>query len=188
MDQYGQGQQGPVPPTAPGAPGPHGAFGPPQPGYQPPPQPGGHQPPPQPGGHQPPPHQAYHQPTPPPQGYQPTPPPQGYQPAPPHLLHAPAPGPEFIAADAHFGVVIDAAGVAFDADGQLAEFPWHELGTVQYRPSPVGQRLMVAAVLPDGRFFECVVNARKAAVLQQWLAQIAYVTSHYLATRGGFPG
>jgi hypothetical protein len=81
-------------------------------------------------------------------------------------------------------VVVDAAGVSFDADGSVAEFAWSELLTVQFKPSPVGHRLMVAAVLPDGRFFECVVNARKAAVLQQWLGEIAYVTGHYLAARG----
>ncbi|WP_229897392.1 hypothetical protein [Streptomyces finlayi] len=80
--------------------------------------------------------------------------------------------------------MIDASGVSFDADGNTAEFGWGELLTVQFKPSPVGRRLMVAAVLPDGRFFECVVNARKAAVLQQWLGEIGYVVGHYLAARG----
>ncbi|MEU8894204.1 hypothetical protein [Streptomyces sp. NPDC048442] len=124
---------------------------------------------------------------PPPAGFGPPPPaftPAPLPPAPlPHQGFQPTPGPEFLAADKHFGVVVDSAGVAFDANGQGAEFSWHELGTVQFRPSPVGHRLMVAAVLPDGRFFECVVNARKAAVLQRWLAEIAYVTGHYLAAR-----
>ncbi|MFI0979726.1 hypothetical protein ACH4SP_22335 [Streptomyces sp. NPDC021093] len=163
MGQYGQGQQGPIPPTAPGA------FGPPPQAFAP-------------GG---PPPTAFAPGGPPPQAFAPGgPPPQPFTPGGPPPLHAHAPGPEFLAADKRFGVVVDSAGVAFDADGQGAEFPWHQLSTVQFRPSPVGHRLMVAAVLPDGRFFECVVNARKASVLQQWLGELAYVTGHYLAARG----
>ncbi|MFF0741281.1 hypothetical protein ACFYVL_12870 [Streptomyces sp. NPDC004111] len=147
---------------------PPGGFGPP-PAYGPQPAPYGHpqanpyQAAPQPGPYQAPPQAQF---------------PQGPAPAP-----APASGPEFVVADKHFGVAIDATGVTFDAGGQLAEFGWHELGTVQFRPSPAGQRLMVAAVLPDGRFFECVVNARKSSVLQQWLAEIGHVVGFYLAGR-----
>lgn len=93
------------------------------------------------------------------------------------------PGPDFLAADKTCAVVIDPAGVSFEANGQTLDFGWRDVANIQFRPSPVGHRLMVAVVVPDGRFFECVVNARKAPILQQWLAEIAYVTGVYLAGR-----
>jgi hypothetical protein len=107
------------------------------------------------------------------------PPANPYGAPPPHT----PPAPDFLAADKTCAVVIDPAGVSFEANGQTLDFGWRDVANVQFRPSPVGHRLMVAVVIPDGRFFECVVNARKAPVLQQWLAEIAYVTSVYLAGR-----
>ncbi|MFI5802560.1 hypothetical protein [Streptomyces sp. NPDC051561] len=134
-------------------------FGPPPPAYGPPSTPYGT---PQPHPHQ-------------------TPQPHPYNnPAPAYGAPAPPPpGPDFLAADKHRAVVIDSAGVSFEANGRTIDFGWRDLSNVQFRPSPAGQMLMVAVILPDGRFFECVVDARKAQILQRWLAEISYVISVY---------
>ncbi|MGW7199598.1 hypothetical protein [Streptomyces chryseus] len=169
MDEQ-TGQQAGVPEAY--APPPQG-FGPPPPAYAPAPHP---QPP-----HASPPH------APSPYGAPPTPPspyaPSPYAPHPP-APPAPAPGPDFLAADRRNAVVVDAEGVSLESNGATLDFPWRDIATVHYKPGPGGEVLMVAVVLPDGRFYEGVVVARNRAKLQEWCAQLAPVLGHYLAGRG----
>ncbi|WP_039933569.1 hypothetical protein [Streptomyces viridochromogenes] len=127
---------------------------------------------------------------PPPPQYAPAPPPQ-YAPAPPP--HAPAPppygqalpqqpapaGPDFLAVDKRNAVVVDASGVAFESSGLSIEFRWPEIRSVHYRASPNGKALMVAVIHMDGRFFECVVEAKPRSRLQEWFPQLAWVLGHY---------
>ncbi|MFC5215144.1 hypothetical protein [Streptomyces coerulescens] len=121
---------------------------------------------------------------PPPPQYAPAPPP--YAPAPP--AYAPVPpqpapaGPDFLAVDKRNAVVVDASGVAFELSGYTLEFRWPEIHGVHYKPSPDGKALMVAVVQLDGRFHECVVEAKPRARLQEWLAQLAWVLGHYRPT------
>ncbi|GHG95516.1 hypothetical protein [Streptomyces lanatus] len=115
-------------------------------------------------------------PPPPPPQYAPAPP--AYAPVPPYPAPAPA-GPEFLAVDKHNAVVVDVSGVAFELSGHTLEFRWPEIHGVHYRASPDGKALMVAVVHPDGRFHECVVEAKPRARLQEWFAQLAWVLGHY---------
>ncbi|MFI5756756.1 hypothetical protein [Streptomyces sp. NPDC051569] len=103
---------------------------------------------------------------------------------PPYAAPQPPAGPDFLAADRRNAVVVDADGVSFEADGRTADFAWHELSTVHYKAAGHGHVLMVAVVLPDGRFYECAVKARNHARLQQWFGQLAPVLGVYLAGRG----
>ncbi|MFF4883819.1 hypothetical protein ACFY2D_13430 [Streptomyces nigra] len=133
----------------PPAPGP--GFGPPPPQYAP--------------------HQA---PAPPP--YAPAQP--GYGPVPPQPQREAA-GPEFLAVDKRNAVVVDASGVVFEMYGLSVEFRWPEIRSVHYQASPNGKALMVAVVHQDGRFYECVVEAKPRARLREWFPQLAWVLGHY---------
>ncbi|MEU6529604.1 hypothetical protein ABZ869_10485 [Streptomyces sp. NPDC046928] len=133
----------------PPAPGP--GFGPPPPQYAP--------------------HQA---PAPPPHA----PAQPGYGPVPPQPQQQAA-GPEFLAVDKRNAVVIDASGVVFEMYGLSVEFRWPEIRSVHYKASPNGKALMVAVVHQDGRFYECVVEAKPRARLQEWFPQLAWVLGHY---------
>ncbi|MFJ7332154.1 hypothetical protein ACIQU3_02715 [Streptomyces sp. NPDC101110] len=124
---------------------------------------------------------------PPPPQYAPAPPPYAaaqppYAPAQPPYVQAPpqpAAGPDFLAVDKRNAVVVDASGVAFESSGLSIEFRWPEIRSVHYRASPNGKALMVAVVHRDGRFFECVVEARPRSRLQEWFPQLAWVLGHY---------
>ncbi|WUL62440.1 hypothetical protein OHS16_10920 [Streptomyces sp. NBC_00344] len=138
---------------------------------------------------------------PPQQGFGP-PPPQGFGPPPVYAPGAvPAPGgvpvpaqatgsaaapagPEFLATDPRNAVVIDAEGVSFEQHGRTADFAWRQIQHVHYKRGPFGNVLMVAVVLPDGRFFEAAVTARNQAKLQTWFTELAQVLGFYLAGRG----
>ncbi|MFF1420133.1 hypothetical protein [Streptomyces sp. NPDC058280] len=149
---------------------------PPQPGFGPPPAAYAPQQP-HPGYAAPQPHPAYAAPQ--QQSY------PGYGPPQPQY-GAPQPpaGPDFLATDRRNAVVVDAAGVSFEANGATADFAWHQIHTVHHKAGNHGYALMVAVVLPDGRFYECVVNARSRSKLQQWLAQLGPVLAMYLARSG----
>ncbi|MFF5958819.1 hypothetical protein [Streptomyces luteogriseus] len=126
---------------------------------------------------------------PPPPQYAPAPP--AYAPQPPYArapqppyAQAPPPqqaaaGPDFLAVDKRNAVVVDASGVAFETSGHTVEFRWPEIRGVHYRASPDGKALMVAVVHMDGRFYECVVEARPRTRLQEWFPQLAWVLGHY---------
>ncbi|MFD5103573.1 hypothetical protein, partial [Streptomyces albidochromogenes] len=132
--------------------------------------------------------------------YQPPHPPQqqGFGPPPPAFAPAPTPapgafpapaapipaGPDFLAADRRNAVVVDAEGVSLESNGATLDFPWRDIATVHYKPGPGGEVLMVAVVLPDGRFYEGVAVARNRAKLQEWCAELGAVLAHYLAGRG----
>ncbi|MDF3141242.1 MULTISPECIES: hypothetical protein [unclassified Streptomyces] len=138
-------------------------------------------PPPGPGFGPPPPQFAPAQPS-----YPPVQPPYGpaqppYAPAPPQPAPAPA-GPEFLAIDKRNAVVVDASGVAFEMYGLTIEFHWPEVRSVHYKASPDGKALMVAVVHVDGRFYECVVEAKPRTRLQEWFPQLAWVLGHYRPT------
>ncbi|MFI6851956.1 hypothetical protein [Streptomyces sp. NPDC050416] len=129
-------------------------------------------PPPGPGFGPPPPQYAPAQPL-----YAPAQPP--YSQAPPPPQQQVAAGPDFLAVDKRNAVVVDASGVAFETSGLTVEFRWPEIRGVHYRASPDGKALMVAVVHMDGRFYECVVEARPRTRLQEWFPQLAWVLGHY---------
>lgn len=110
--------------------------------------------------------------------------------APPHPQAAPyaqpqgaAHGnPEFLAADSRSGIVVDETGVTFDFEGQSAEFPWADIQSVHSKPGG-GHRLMVAVVLPGGKFYECVVKARNRVTLEHWFRDLGHVLHVHLGRR-----
>ena len=106
-------------------------------------------------------------------------PPQYGQPAPPPYPQQPTEGPEFMAVDRNNSIVVDSAGVAFEDHGYSAEFPWHEVRSVHYKAGPNGKTLMMAVIHVDGRFYECVVDAKGRDLLGQWFAQLAAILGYY---------
>ncbi|MFF9807398.1 hypothetical protein ACF1G5_20160 [Streptomyces coeruleorubidus] len=115
------------------------------------------------------------------------PPPPQYAPAPPPYAQAPprpaTAGPDFLAVDKRNAVVVDATGVAFESSGLTIEFRWPEIRSVHYQASPSGKALMVAVIHMDGRFFECVVEAKPRSRLQEWFPRLAWVLGHYRPVR-----
>ncbi|MFC8433179.1 hypothetical protein [Streptomyces sp. NPDC057253] len=97
---------------------------------------------------------------------------------PPHPQQ-PTNGPEFMAVDRRNSIVVDSAGVAFEDHGYSAEFPWHEIRSVHYKAGPNGKTLMMAVVHLDGRFYECVVDAKNRDLLGRWFAQLAPILGYY---------
>ncbi|MGW8568751.1 hypothetical protein [Streptomyces niveus] len=95
--------------------------------------------------------------------------------------------PEFLAADSRSGIVIDENGVTFDFEGQSAEFPWSEIQSIHSKPGVGGHRLMVAVVLPGGKFYECSVKARNSVTLNHWFRDLGHVLSVYLGRRDNPP-
>ncbi|WP_405613004.1 hypothetical protein OG292_12660 [Streptomyces sp. NBC_01511] len=129
------------------------------------------------------------QPTPNPNPYlNPPPQPPAQPPAQPYPYPYPYPypqpheNPEFLAADSRSGIVVDENGVTFDFEGQTAEFPWAEIQSVHSKPGG-GHRLMVAVVLPGGKFYECGVKARNRVALDHWFRDLGYVLHVYLGRR-----
>ncbi|MFH0521450.1 hypothetical protein ACHBTE_30245 [Streptomyces sp. M41] len=99
-----------------------------------------------------------------------------YAPVPPQ----PAPvGPDFLAVGKRNAVVVDASGVALEMSGFTIEFRWPEIRSVHHQVSPDGKALMVAVIHLDGRLFECVVEAKPRARLQEWIPQLSWVLGHY---------
>ncbi|MEV8425932.1 hypothetical protein [Streptomyces niveus] len=95
--------------------------------------------------------------------------------------------PEFLAADSRSGIVVDENGVTFDFEGQSAEFPWSEIQSIHSKPGVGGHRLMVAVVLPRGKFYECGVKARNSVTLNQWFRDLGHVLGVYLGRRDNPP-
>ncbi|MDH6568089.1 hypothetical protein M2160_003110 [Streptomyces sp. SAI-117] len=126
---------------------------------------------------QPPPYGHQPQPGTAPAGFGPPPPPSAFTGRPPSPPVAE--GPEFMAVDRHNSVVVDSAGVAFEDHGHSAEFPWHEIRSVHYKAGPNGKTLMMAVIHLDGRFYECVVDAKNRDRLGEWFAQLAPVLGYY---------
>ncbi|MET7476296.1 hypothetical protein ABZT17_18250 [Streptomyces sp. NPDC005648] len=91
----------------------------------------------------------------------------------------PAQGPEFMAVDVHNSIVVDIAGIAFEDHDASVEFSWPEIRSVHYKASPNGKALMMAVIHLDGRFYECVVQAKPRAQLGQWFGQLAAVLGYY---------
>ncbi|MGR8008590.1 hypothetical protein [Streptomyces hypolithicus] len=120
------------------------------------------------------------------QPYAPQVPPQPYAPQAPYApAPGPAPYPDFLAADRRNAVVVDAEGVSLESNGATLDFPWRDIQTVHYKQGPQGLVLMVAVVLPDGRFYEGTVTARNQAKLHEWFVELAPVLGFYLAGRAG---
>lgn len=116
--------------------------------------------------------------------YAPTPPPAF---APSYAQPPAYDNPEFLAADSRSGIVVDETGVTFDFEGQSAEFPWSEIQSIHSKPGVGGHRLMVAVVLPGGKFYECGVKARNSVTLNHWFRDLGHVLSVYLGRRDNPP-
>ncbi|MFB7452529.1 serine/threonine-protein kinase [Streptomyces sp. NPDC056194] len=109
----------------------------------------------------------------------PTPyPPTLYVPPPPLL--APAPAPEFTAADRNSGIAVDGSGVSLHFFGEEADFLWSEIGAVRYDRIRRDRVLRVAVTLYDGSVYDCEVDGRRAARVDEWIRQLDPVLRHYL--------
>ncbi|MPY60406.1 hypothetical protein FNH08_25570 [Streptomyces spongiae] len=84
-----------------------------------------------------------------------------------------------MAVDRHNSIVVDASGVAFEDHGLSIDFSWPEIRSVHYRPHTNGRALVMGVVHVDGRFYECVADAKRQDRLQEWCAQLLAVLQYY---------
>ncbi|WP_277922074.1 MULTISPECIES: serine/threonine-protein kinase [unclassified Streptomyces] len=105
-------------------------------------------------------------------------PPTFYVPPPPTA--PPAPAPDFAAADRNSGIVVDGSGVVLHFFGEEAEFLWSEIGAVRYERVRRERVLRVVVTLYDGSVYDCELDGRRAARVDEWIRFLDPVLRHYL--------
>ncbi|MFJ8657833.1 serine/threonine-protein kinase [Streptomyces sp. NPDC093795] len=99
---------------------------------------------------------------------------------PPQPSVPPLPAPDFVAADRSSGIAVDADGVSLQLFGEEADFAWAEIGAVRYERVRRGRALRVAVHLYDGSVFDCEVDGRRAARVDEWILRLDPVLARYL--------
>ncbi|MGW4705304.1 serine/threonine-protein kinase [Streptomyces sp. NPDC004285] len=103
-----------------------------------------------------------------------------YRSVPPPPLAPPPPAPDFAAADRNSGVAVDGSGVSLHFFGEEADFLWSEIGAVRYERVRRDRVLRVAVTLYDGSVWDCEVDGRRAARVDEWIRLLDPVLRHYL--------
>ncbi|WP_369146215.1 serine/threonine-protein kinase [Streptomyces sp. R44] len=103
-----------------------------------------------------------------------------YRHVPPPPLAPPLPAPQFTAADRNSGVDVDGTGVFLNFFGEEADFLWSEIGAVRYERIRRDRVLRVSVTLYDGTVYDCEVDGRKAARVDDWIRLLDPVLRHYL--------
>ncbi|MFE1903505.1 serine/threonine-protein kinase [Streptomyces gardneri] len=99
---------------------------------------------------------------------------------PPQPTAPPLPAPDFVAADRNSGIAVDASGVSLHLFDEEADFVWAEIGAVRYERVRRGRVLRVAVTLYDGTVFDCEVDGRRAARVDEWILRLDPVLARYL--------
>ncbi|MEU0403909.1 serine/threonine-protein kinase [Streptomyces sp. NPDC006197] len=99
---------------------------------------------------------------------------------PPPPLVPPPPAPDFTAADRNSGIAVDGTGVSLHFFGEEADFLWSEIGAVRYERIRRDRVLRVAVTLYDGSVYDCEVDGRRAARVDEWIRLLDPVLRHYL--------
>ncbi|MFF1507479.1 serine/threonine-protein kinase [Streptomyces sp. NPDC058326] len=99
---------------------------------------------------------------------------------PPQPSVPPQPAPDFVAADRNSGVAVDASGVSLHFYGEEADFVWAEIGAVRYERLRRGRALRVVVHLYDGSVYDCEVDGRRAARVDEWILGLDPVLARYL--------
>ncbi|MER7945965.1 serine/threonine-protein kinase [Streptomyces sp. NPDC096079] len=103
-----------------------------------------------------------------------------YRYVPPPPLVPPQPAPRFTAADRNSGVDVDGTGVFLNFFGEEADFLWSEIGAVRYERVRRDRVLRVSVTLYDGSVYDCEVDGRRAARVDDWIRLLDPVLRHYL--------
>ncbi|MCZ0981100.1 hypothetical protein O1L60_24780 [Streptomyces diastatochromogenes] len=90
------------------------------------------------------------------------------------------PAPQFTAADRNSGVDVDGTGVFLNFFGEEVDFLWSEIGAVRYERVRRDRVLRVAVTLYDGSVYDCEVDGRRAARVDEWIRLLDPVLRHYL--------
>ncbi|MFE9739815.1 serine/threonine-protein kinase [Streptomyces sp. NPDC006477] len=99
---------------------------------------------------------------------------------PPQPSLPPLPAPDFVAADRNSGIAVDAGGLSLHLFGEEAEFVWAEIGAVRYERIRRGRALRVSVHLYDGSVYDCEVDGRRAARVDEWILRLDPVLARYL--------
>ncbi|XUM04280.1 protein kinase domain-containing protein [Streptomyces venezuelae ATCC 10712] len=103
-----------------------------------------------------------------------------YRSVPPPPLAPPRPAPDFAAADRRSGVAVDGGGVSLHFFGEEADFLWSEIRAVRYERVRRDRVLRLAVTLHDGSVWDCEVDGRRAARVDEWIRLLDPVLRHYL--------
>ncbi|MFI0817118.1 hypothetical protein ACH4TX_11495 [Streptomyces sp. NPDC021098] len=91
----------------------------------------------------------------------------------------PADGPVFEVSDRRGSITAGRSGVAFQLDGENAEFSWDEIGAVEIDTPRFGRRFSVTVYTTAHRWYAADVEATARGALKEWTAQLDEVLDAY---------
>lgn len=92
---------------------------------------------------------------------------------------APADGPVFEISDHRGSIIGDHTGIRFRLDDEAAEFPWDEVGAVEYDVPRFGRRFGVTVYTTDRRRYETDIEASAKNLLKQWSTDLDAILDAY---------
>ncbi|RNG34237.1 hypothetical protein [Streptomyces botrytidirepellens] len=97
----------------------------------------------------------------------------------------PEDGPVFEVSDRRGSITAGHSGVAFQLDGENAEFSWDEIGAVEIDTPRFGRRFSVTVYTTAHRWYAADVDAPARGALKEWTAQLDEVLDAYFEDTAG---
>ncbi|MFI0775744.1 hypothetical protein [Streptomyces sp. NPDC021212] len=91
----------------------------------------------------------------------------------------PEDGPVFEVSDRRGSITAGRSGVAFQLDGEKAEFSWDEIGAVEIDTPRFGRRFSVTVYTTAHRWYAADVEASARGALKEWTAKLDEVLDTY---------
>lgn len=91
----------------------------------------------------------------------------------------PEDGPVFEVSDRRGSITAGRSGVAFQLDGENAEFSWDEIGAVEIDTPRFGRRFSVTVYTTAHRWYAADVEASARGALKEWTARLDEVLDAY---------
>ncbi|MGR3936774.1 hypothetical protein [Streptomyces sp. BRA346] len=98
---------------------------------------------------------------------------------------APEDGPVFEVSDRRGSITAGRSGVAFQLDGENAEFSWDEIGAVEIDTPRFGRRFSVTVYTTAHRWYAADVDAPARGALKEWTARLDEVLDAYFEDTAG---
>lgn len=97
----------------------------------------------------------------------------------------PEDGPVFEVSDRRGSITAGHSGVAFQLDGENAEFSWDEIGAVEIDTPRFGRRFSVTVYTTAHRWYAADVDAPARGALKEWTTKLDEVLDAYFEDTAG---
>ena len=97
----------------------------------------------------------------------------------------PEDGPVFEVSDRRGSITAGHSGVAFQLDGENAEFSWDEIGAVEIDTPRFGRRFSVTVYTTAQRWYAADVDAPARGALKEWTTKLDEVLDAYFEDTAG---